>query len=156
MKHDARGLVDKCVKCQKHATLIHQPVELLKCHAIAVSFLPMENGHSGTISTCNLAKKIPHSLHQLLHKMGMKDTRLVCRDAHKAKIHLVSHPQANGKVEVTNRILVQNIKKRRDKVGGNWVEVLTSVLWPYRTTPRGSTGESPLTLVYGAEAIIPA
>ncbi|KAL0433451.1 UNVERIFIED_CONTAM: hypothetical protein Slati_2679400 [Sesamum latifolium] len=68
----------------------------------------------------------------------------------------VAHPQSNGQVEVTNRILVQRIKKRLERVGGNWTEELTSVLWAYRTTPRGSTGESPFSLVYGTEAIIPA
>ncbi|KAL0411430.1 UNVERIFIED_CONTAM: hypothetical protein Slati_3732700 [Sesamum latifolium] len=85
-----------------------------------------------------------------------KNTGLVCRIAHKAEIHLVSHPQANGQVEVTNRILVQGIKKRLDRARDNWVEELTSALCSYRTTPRGSTGESPFTLVYGTEAIIPA
>ncbi|KAL0446345.1 UNVERIFIED_CONTAM: hypothetical protein Slati_1762400 [Sesamum latifolium] len=35
-------------------------------------------------------------------------------------------------------------------------EELTSVLWAYRTIPKGSTGESPFSLVYGTEAIIPA
>ncbi|KAL0448110.1 UNVERIFIED_CONTAM: hypothetical protein Slati_1938900 [Sesamum latifolium] len=80
-----------------------------------------------------------------------------CSELHiKQRFTLVSHPQANGQVEVTNRILVQGIKKRLDRVGGNWVEELTSILWSYRTTPRGSTGESPFTLVYRTEAIIPA
>ncbi|KAL0448940.1 UNVERIFIED_CONTAM: hypothetical protein Slati_1450400 [Sesamum latifolium] len=74
----------------------------------------------------------------------------------KQRFTSVSHPQANGKVKVTNRILVQGIKKRLDKAGGNWIEELTSVLWSYRTTPRGSTRECPFTLVYGTEAIIPA
>ncbi|KAL0322210.1 UNVERIFIED_CONTAM: hypothetical protein Scaly_2517400 [Sesamum calycinum] len=80
----------------------------------------------------------------------------VMKVAHKVKIHSVSHPQVNGQVEVINRILVQSIKKRLDKVGGNRVEEFTSVLWSYRTTPRGSTGKSPLTQVYGTKAIIPA
>ncbi|KAL0449400.1 UNVERIFIED_CONTAM: hypothetical protein Slati_1496400 [Sesamum latifolium] len=84
----------------------------------------------------------------------MKNTRLVCRVAYKAMIHLGIPSQANGQIEVTNRILVQGFKKRLEKVGGNWVEELTSVLWSYRTTPRGSTRESPFTLVYGTEAII--
>ncbi|KAL0420484.1 UNVERIFIED_CONTAM: hypothetical protein Slati_3071300 [Sesamum latifolium] len=80
-----------------------------------------------------------------------------CAGLHiKQRFTSVSHPQANGQVEVTNRILVQRIKKRLDKVGDNWVEELTSVLWSYQTTPRGSTGQSPFTLVYGTEAIIPA
>ncbi|KAL0445055.1 UNVERIFIED_CONTAM: Pro-Pol polyprotein [Sesamum latifolium] len=80
-----------------------------------------------------------------------------CQVLHiKQKFTTVAHPQSNGQVEVTNRILVQGIKRRLERVGENWTEELTSVLWAYRTTPRGSTGESPFSLVYGTEAIIPA
>ncbi|KAL0462271.1 UNVERIFIED_CONTAM: hypothetical protein Slati_0114700 [Sesamum latifolium] len=80
-----------------------------------------------------------------------------CAGLHiKQRFTSVTHPQANAQVEVTNRILVQGIKKRLDRVEGNWVEEFTSVLWSYRTTPRGFTGESPFTLVYRTEAIIPA
>ncbi|KAL0447247.1 UNVERIFIED_CONTAM: hypothetical protein Slati_1852600 [Sesamum latifolium] len=61
----------------------------------------------------------------------------------KQRFTTVAHSQANGQVEVTNRILVQGIKRRLERVGGNWAEKLTSVLWAYRTTPRGSTGETP-------------
>ncbi|KAK4403034.1 hypothetical protein Sango_1044100 [Sesamum angolense] len=68
----------------------------------------------------------------------------------------VSHHQDNGQVDVTNRILVQGIKKRLDGAGGYWIEELTSVLWSYRTTLRGSTGESPFSPIYGTEALIPA
>ncbi|KAL0427703.1 UNVERIFIED_CONTAM: hypothetical protein Slati_2945100 [Sesamum latifolium] len=79
-----------------------------------------------------------------------------CRGLHvKQRFTSVAHPQSNGQVEVTNRILVLGIKRRLERVGGNWAEELTSVLWAYRTTPRGSTGESPFALVYGTEAIIP-
>ncbi|KAL0329154.1 UNVERIFIED_CONTAM: hypothetical protein Sradi_4902100 [Sesamum radiatum] len=43
-----------------------------------------------------------------------------CAGLHlKQRFTLISHPQANGQVEVTNRILVQGIKKRLDRVGGN-------------------------------------
>ena len=43
-----------------------------------------------------------------------------------------------------------------DGTKGNWAEVLPNVLWAYRTTPRRSTGETPFSLAYGAEAVIPA
>ncbi|KAL0463144.1 UNVERIFIED_CONTAM: hypothetical protein Slati_0202000 [Sesamum latifolium] len=80
-----------------------------------------------------------------------------CQGLHiRQKFTTMAHPQANGQVEVTNRILVQGIKRRLERVGENWAEQHTSVLWAYRTTPRGSTGESPFSLVYGTEAIIPA
>ena len=38
---------------------------------------------------------------------------------------------------------------------GKWVEELPHVLWTYRTTPRRSTGETPFSKTYGAEAVIP-
>ncbi|KAL0356050.1 UNVERIFIED_CONTAM: hypothetical protein Sradi_4051900 [Sesamum radiatum] len=85
-----------------------------------------------------------------------KNTRMVLGLHIRQKFTTVAHPQANGQVEVTNRILVQGIKRRLERVGGNWAEELTSALWAYRTTPRGSIGESPFSLVYSTEAVIPA
>ncbi|KAJ9560302.1 hypothetical protein OSB04_005462 [Centaurea solstitialis] len=38
---------------------------------------------------------------------------------------------------------------------GRWVEELPSVLWENRTTPRTSTGQTPFSLVYGCEAVLP-
>ena len=32
---------------------------------------------------------------------------------------------------------------------------MAHVLWTYRTTPRRSTGETPFSMTYGAEAVIP-
>ncbi|KAI3739893.1 hypothetical protein L2E82_30305 [Cichorium intybus] len=67
----------------------------------------------------------------------------------------VAHPQANGQTEVTNHTMVNGIKKRLGKAKGNWVEELPSVLWSYRVTPRTSTQETPFSLVYGSEAMLP-
>ena len=41
-----------------------------------------------------------------------------------------------------------------DDAKGRWVEELPHVLWAYRTTPRRSTGETPFSMSYGAEAVI--
>ncbi|XP_077215747.1 uncharacterized protein LOC143850376 [Tasmannia lanceolata] len=67
----------------------------------------------------------------------------------------VGHPQANGQVEVTNRILLQSFKKRVEDAKNTWVLELQNVLWAYRTTPRTVTGESPFNQEFGVEAIIP-
>ncbi|XP_077228332.1 uncharacterized protein LOC143861275 [Tasmannia lanceolata] len=67
----------------------------------------------------------------------------------------VAHPQTNGQTEVTNRILLQGIKKRLDEKAGRWADELYHVLWAYRTTPRAPTGESPFNLSFGTEAVIP-
>ncbi|XP_075099396.1 uncharacterized protein LOC142176186 [Nicotiana tabacum] len=38
---------------------------------------------------------------------------------------------------------------------GKWPEVLPGVLWAYKTTAKTSTGETPFSLVYDVEALIP-
>ncbi|XP_077241592.1 uncharacterized protein LOC143882069 [Tasmannia lanceolata] len=74
---------------------------------------------------------------------------------HLGRFTSVAHPQTNGQTEVTNRILLQGIKKRLDEKGGRWADELYHVFWAYRTTPRTATGESPFNLSFGTEAIIP-
>ncbi|KAL2230406.1 UNVERIFIED_CONTAM: Gag-Pol polyprotein [Sesamum indicum] len=67
----------------------------------------------------------------------------------------VGHPQSNGQTEVTNRTILQHLKARLSSKK-EWSDDLPGVLWAYRTTPRTSTGETPFSLVYGSEAVIPA
>ena len=50
---------------------------------------------------------------------------------------------------------MNGLKKRLDDAKGRWVEELPHVLWTYRTTPRKSTGETPFSMTYGAETVIP-
>ncbi|KAL5581863.1 hypothetical protein UlMin_014305 [Ulmus minor] len=38
---------------------------------------------------------------------------------------------------------------------GAWVDELPRVLWAYRTTCRTSTNETPLSMTYGTEAVVP-
>nr|GEX00299.1 reverse transcriptase domain-containing protein [Tanacetum cinerariifolium] len=52
--------------------------------------------------------------------------------------------------------LGEGIKARLDKHKGRWVEELSPVLWAHRTTIKVSTGDTPFSLVYGTEAVIPA
>ena len=66
-----------------------------------------------------------------------------------------AYPQGNGQVEAVNKVIVNGLKKRLDDANGKWVEDLPHVLWTYRTTPRKSTGETPFSMTYGAEAVIP-
>ena len=50
---------------------------------------------------------------------------------------------------------MNGLKKRLDEAKGKWVEELPHVLWVYRTTPRRSTNETPFSMTYGAETVIP-
>nr|GFA17909.1 reverse transcriptase domain-containing protein [Tanacetum cinerariifolium] len=67
----------------------------------------------------------------------------------------VKHPQTNGLVECTNLSLGEGIKARLDKHKGRWVEELSHVLWAHRTMIKVSTRDTPFSLVYGTEAVIP-
>ena len=67
----------------------------------------------------------------------------------------LAYPQGNGQAEVVNKVIVGGLKKRLDDAKGKWVEKLPHVLWIYRTTPRRSTGETPFSMTYRAEAVIP-
>ena len=66
-----------------------------------------------------------------------------------------AYPYGNGQAEAINKVIVSGLKKKLDDAKGKWVEELPYVLWAYRTTPRRSTGETPFSMSYGAEAVIP-
>ena len=66
-----------------------------------------------------------------------------------------AYPQGNGQAKAINKLIVSGLKKRLDDVKGKWVEELPHVLWTYRTTPHRSTRETPFSMTYGAETVIP-
>ena len=48
------------------------------------------------------------------------------------------------------------LKRRLDLKKERWGEKLYGALWAYRTTPHTATQETPFSLSYGVEAVIPA
>ncbi|GJY87025.1 reverse transcriptase domain-containing protein [Tanacetum coccineum] len=68
----------------------------------------------------------------------------------------VKHPQANGLAERANRSLGEGIKARLDERSKDWIGELSHVLWAHRTMIKSSNGETPFSLTYGTEAVIPA
>ena len=66
-----------------------------------------------------------------------------------------AYPQGNTQAKTVNKIIVSGLKKRLDDAKGKWIEELPHVLWTYQTTPRKSIGETPFSMTYGAEAVIP-
>lgn len=80
-----------------------------------------------------------------------------CQELHISQIFTsVAHPQGNGQVERANRSIVDGIKTRITQEGSNWVEELPHVLWAHRTMHKTSNVETPFSLTYGSEAVIPA
>ena len=47
------------------------------------------------------------------------------------------YPQGNGQAESSNKVIIDDIKKRLDLKKGHWADELDGVLWSHRTTPRG-------------------
>lgn len=68
----------------------------------------------------------------------------------------VAHPQANGLVERANKSLMHGFKTRLGRSKSGWVDELPNVLWAHRTSLKISNGETPFSLTYGSEAVIPA
>ena len=66
------------------------------------------------------------------------------------------HSQSNGQVEAVNKIIKTTLKRRLDALKGRWAVELPLVLWSYRTTARTAIGETPFSMAYGTEAMIPA
>jgi hypothetical protein len=66
-----------------------------------------------------------------------------------------AYPQGNGQAESSNKTILNEIKKRLEEAKGRWVEELPTILWTFRTTPQSSTGQTPFSLTYGVEAVIP-
>ncbi|CAN1229240.1 Transposon Tf2-6 polyprotein [Linum perenne] len=67
----------------------------------------------------------------------------------------VAYPQANGQAEAINKLILQGLKKRVDEAKGKWVDELPNILWAHRTSYKTATDETPYTLVYGTEAVLP-
>eukprot|EP00253_Pinus_taeda_P025950 PITA_25950 len=73
----------------------------------------------------------------------------------KHRISTPYHPQANGQVESTNKVLESIITKIVHLHRRDWEERLPEALWAYRTTWRNTTRHSPYELVYGKEVLLP-
>ena len=71
----------------------------------------------------------------------------------------VAHHRSNGQAERANTKVHRGLKTRTfdtlQKHDRRWIVELLVVLWFHRTTPNRATGQTPFSLVYGAEAVIP-
>lgn len=69
----------------------------------------------------------------------------------------VALPRSNGQAERTNTEVTRGLKTRTfdtlQKHGRRCIDELPVVLWSLRMTPNRATGQTPFSLVYGAEAV---
>ncbi|CAL8994500.1 unnamed protein product [Prunus brigantina] len=66
-----------------------------------------------------------------------------------------AHPQSNGQVEAMNKIIKKLLKRQLEKAKGAWPEKLPEALWAIRTSYRTATGETPFSMAFGSEAVVP-
>jgi len=81
--------------------------------------------------------------------------RYYCNLGIKNRYSITAYPQGNRQIEAVNKVIVSGLKRRLDDAKGKWVEELPHVLWTYQTTPHRSTEETPFSMTYGAEVVIP-
>ncbi|XP_024032036.1 uncharacterized protein LOC112094694 [Morus notabilis] len=62
---------------------------------------------------------------------------------------------SKGQVEAVNKIIKVTLKRRLDNYKGKWADELPKVLWAYRMTSMTTTGETPFSMAYGVEAVLP-
>ncbi|KAJ9547211.1 hypothetical protein OSB04_019754, partial [Centaurea solstitialis] len=141
LREDAIRYVQRCDACQKHSSMIHRPSEPL--HSVLIPWPFMRWG-------MDIMGKLPPA-------PGQKVYLLVLTDYFSKWIEAgaFSYPQSDGLAESSNKVIINSIRKRLKAAKGKWVEELPSVLWANRTTPRTSTGQTPYSLVYGCEAVLP-
>uniref|UniRef100_A0A2N9EZG4 RNase H type-1 domain-containing protein n=1 Tax=Fagus sylvatica TaxID=28930 RepID=A0A2N9EZG4_FAGSY len=114
------------------------------------------------VRKCDKCQRFSHSLHQPAGELqplvspwpfaqwGMDLVGpLPKATVHRHTLRVMDKPKAS------NKTVLDGIKKRLEDAKGRWVEELPNVLWTFRTTPRRSTGETPFSLAYGSEAVIP-
>ncbi|XP_071714368.1 uncharacterized protein [Rutidosis leptorrhynchoides] len=154
---DVAKIVKHCKSCQRHASQNRMPRHDMisvnspwPFHKWAIDIIGPFLAGPGNIKFLIVA------IDYFIKWVEAKAVRTITGVQALQKFTSVAHPQANGLCEVTNRDIVSGIKKRLNEKRTDWVDELPNVLWAHRTTFKKSTGETPFSLVYGSEALIPA
>ncbi|GKV36278.1 hypothetical protein SLEP1_g44427 [Rubroshorea leprosula] len=152
MVEDAQSYVKKCPTCQFNADDIHMP------------------GSRPAQPFCERQRRlhIPSCRGELLHEMDRSQTLIhdnreenrgipVQFNIMQLALTSMCTPWSNGQAKSTNKIILRGLKMRVRVLAAhsNWVDELNKVLWSCRTTPSSTTGETPFSLAYGTEAVIP-
>ncbi|KAK0576077.1 hypothetical protein LWI29_011454 [Acer saccharum] len=139
---DAKRITARCEVCQKIANNIRQPPERLQSITSTWPFAIFRIPN--TIITDNGTQFDSKKFRELCDKYGINNYYAS-----------PAHPQANGQTEAVNKIIKHNLKAKLAAKKGSWAEKLPQVLWAYRTIERSSTGETPYSMAFRAEVVIP-
>ncbi|XP_065049760.1 uncharacterized protein LOC135679707 [Musa acuminata AAA Group] len=139
MVRDAKSYVQRWPEAEPLATITERQIEKFIWRNIVTRF-----GLPRTIVTDNGSQFASKKFQEFSANYGIR-----------LKYSSVAHPQTNGLAEVTNRSILDGLKRRVTIARSGWVEELPSILWSLWTTPKTATGESPYSLSYGTEAVLP-
>ncbi|XP_021991432.1 uncharacterized protein LOC110888200 [Helianthus annuus] len=126
-------------------------VEVLNAPSIATPHVMQVEAPSQTWMT----PIINYLVHNVL-PVDKADARKIQINSLQYQMQERAHPQGNGQVEQINRRIVDGIKRRLGYEGKGWADELPNVLWAHRTLHKTNNGETPFSLTYGTEAVIPA
>uniref|UniRef100_A0A2N9GMT9 Uncharacterized protein n=1 Tax=Fagus sylvatica TaxID=28930 RepID=A0A2N9GMT9_FAGSY len=156
MQSDAVRYVRKCDKCQRFAPKIHQPARELNPLSSPWPFAQWGLDIVGPLPRAPGNKKFLIVATDYFTNSKESFSKGFCSELGiRNFFSSPGYPQSNGQAEVSNKVILDGIKKRLEEAKGRWVEELPSVMWTHRTTKRRSTGETPFALAYGVEAVIP-
>ena len=65
------------------------------------------------------------------------------------------HPQANGQVESTNKVIKAILTKIVQLHHKDWIDRFPEALWAYRIAWRNTIDHTPYELVYGKKVLLP-
>ncbi|XP_043694235.1 uncharacterized protein LOC122644943 [Telopea speciosissima] len=65
------------------------------------------------------------------------------------------YAQGNGLAEATNKVIKANISKVIEDSPRTWADMLSEVLWAFKTSKRTAIGTTPFVLTLGHDAILP-
>ncbi|GKD24297.1 reverse transcriptase domain-containing protein [Tanacetum coccineum] len=178
MHTDAKNLIRECSGCQVHRLVPRNPQEKLtpitspwpfykwginiagpfpegpgkvKFLIVAMDYFTkwIEAKHVATITGAQVKKFVWDNIVDSPFKEWCE--KLCIRQCFAS----VKHPQTNDLVERANISLGEGIRARLKEMSKNWLEEVSHVLWAHRTMIKSSNGETPFSLTYGAEAVIP-
>nr|GEY84615.1 reverse transcriptase domain-containing protein [Tanacetum cinerariifolium] len=134
MHKDARDMIRKCNDCQIHRPVTRHPQQSLT----------------------------PITASWPFYKWGIDIAGLFSEGPRKVKFLIVAMDYFTKwkKLRRWQRLpavsMGEGIKARLGEGNKNWVEELPQVLWAHRTMIKSSHSDTPLSLTYGTEAVIPA
>ncbi|GJR52656.1 reverse transcriptase domain-containing protein [Tanacetum coccineum] len=145
MHRNARDMIRACNDCQIHRPVPRNPQQPLTPIAAPWPFYKWE---------IDIAGPFPEGPGKVKFLIVVMDYFTKWIEA-KAVATITSN-QSNGLVKRANRSLGKGIKARLGERNKNWIEELPHVLWAHRTMIKSSHGDTPFSLTYGTEAVIPA